>query len=168
MLADKKADGGAGLYILSDTVTSPTLAAQWKAAQQNYPNAKGMQWDPINRDSAHSASKTAFGDYYDAQYRLREADVIVSLDADFLSGITHPGFLRLAADYARRRKRAEASDSMNRLYAVESAPSATGFKAEHRLALRAGEVAAFAAALAAAVGAGGASAQAASRPAGKL
>ena len=168
MLADKKADGGAGLYILSDTVTSPTLAAQWKAAQQAYPNAKWLQWDPINRDSAYSASKTAFGDYYDAQYRLQAADVIVSLDADFLSGITHPGFLRLAADYASRRKLAEASDTMNRLYAVESAPSTTGFKAEHRLALRAGDVAAFAAALAAAVGAGGSSAQAPSGARGKI
>jgi len=69
--ADKKASGGAGLYILSDTVTSPTLAAQWKAAQQRYPNAKWLQWDPVNRDSAYSASKTAFGGYYDAQYRLQ-------------------------------------------------------------------------------------------------
>jgi MoCo/4Fe-4S cofactor protein with predicted Tat translocation signal len=161
MLADKKASGGAGLYILSDTVTSPTLAAQWKTAQQNYPNAKWLQWDPINRDSAYAASKTAFGDYYDAQYRLQDADVIVSLDADFLSGITHPGFLRLAADYAGRRKLAQAEAdggfSMNRLYAIESTPSTTGFKAEHRLALKAGEISSFAAALAAAVGVGGAS-----------
>jgi molybdopterin-containing oxidoreductase family iron-sulfur binding subunit len=103
MLADKKTTGGAGLYILSDTVTSPTLAKQWKTAQQTYPNAKWLQWDPINRDSAYAASKTAFGDYYDAQYRLEDADVIVSLDADFLSGITHPGFLRLAAGASWRR-----------------------------------------------------------------
>jgi hypothetical protein len=127
-------------------VTSPTLAAQWKAAQQKYPNAKWLQWDPVNRDSAYSASKTAFGDYYDAQYRLQDADVIVSLDADFLSGITHPGFLRLAADYAGRRKLADNKLTMNRLYAVESTPTTTGFKAEHRLALKAGEVASFAAA----------------------
>jgi MoCo/4Fe-4S cofactor protein with predicted Tat translocation signal len=168
MLSDKKASGGAGLYILSDTVTSPTLAAQWKVAQQNYPNAKWVQWDPINRDSAYSASKTAFGDYYDAQYRLQDADVIVSLDADFLSSITHPGFLRLAADYAGRRKLADANATMNRLYAVESVSTTTGFKAEHRLALRAGDIAPFAAALAAAVGAGGSSAQAPSGPAGKF
>ena len=162
MLADKKATGGTGLYILSDTVTSPTLAAQWKTAQQNYPNAKWVQWDPVNRDSAYTASKAAFGDYYDAQYRLQDADVIVSLDADFLSGISHPGFIRLAADYASRRKLMQTGSdapSMNRLYAVESTPSTTGFKAEHRLALRAGEVASFAAALAAAVGAGGSAAQ---------
>jgi molybdopterin-containing oxidoreductase family iron-sulfur binding subunit len=168
MLSDKKPSGGAGLYILSDTVTSPTLAAQWKAAQQNYPNAKFLQWDPINRDSAYSASKTAFGDYYDAQYRLQDANVIVSLDADFLSGIAHPGFLRLAADYAGRRKLIDPSITMNRLYAVESAPSTTGFKAEHRLALRAVEIAPFAAALAAAVGASGSGAQPPAGPAGKF
>jgi len=168
MLSDKKPSGGAGLYILSDTVTSPTLAAQWKAAQQSYPNAKWVQWDPINRDSAYSASKTAFGDYYDAQYRLQDADVIVSLDADFLSGITHPGFLRLAADYAGRRKLADQDVTMNRLYAVESVSTTTGFKAEHRLALRAGDIAPFAVALAAAVGVGGSSAQPPSGPAGKF
>jgi MoCo/4Fe-4S cofactor protein with predicted Tat translocation signal len=168
MLSDKKPSGGAGLYILSDTVTSPTLAAQWKAAQQSYPSAKWVQWDPINRDSAYSASKTAFGDYYDAQYRLQDADVIVSLDADFLSSITHPGFLRLAADYAGRRKLADASATMNRLYAVESASTTTGFKAEHRLAVRAGDIAPFAAALAAAVGVAGSSAQPPSGPAAKF
>jgi MoCo/4Fe-4S cofactor protein with predicted Tat translocation signal len=168
MLSDKKASGGTGLYILSDTVTSPSLAAQWKAAQQNYPNAKWVQWDPINRDSAYSASKTAFGDYYDAQYRLQDADVIVSLDADFLSGITHPGFHRLAADYAGRRKLTDPSIPMNRLYAVESAPTTTGFKAEHRLALKPSDIAPFAAALAAALGAGGAGAQPPAGPAGKL
>jgi MoCo/4Fe-4S cofactor protein with predicted Tat translocation signal len=168
LLSDKKPAGGAGIYILSDTVTSPTLAAQWKAAQQNYPNAKWMQWDPINRDSAYAASKTAFGDYYDAQYRLQDADVIVSLDADFLSSITHPGFLRLAADYAGRRKLADANATMNRLYAVESVSTTTGFKAEHRLALRAMDIGPFAAALAAAVGVGGSSAQPPSGTAGKF
>src|SRR5258708_9309516 len=144
MVSDKKASGGAGLYILSDTVTSPTLAAQWRAAQQNYPNAKWLQWDPVNLDSGYSASRTACGDYYDAQSRLQDADVIVSLDADFLSGITHPGFLRLAADYAGRRKLADKDTTMNRLYAVESVSTTTGFKAEHRLALPPGDIPPFA------------------------
>jgi MoCo/4Fe-4S cofactor protein with predicted Tat translocation signal len=156
MLSDKKASGGSGLYILSDTVTSPTLAAQWKMGQQAYPNAKWLQWDPVNRDSAYAASKAAFGGFFDAQYRLPAADVIVSLDADFLSGIAHPGFLRLAGDYAERRRASASSNGsmeMNRLYAVESTSSTTGFKADHRLAIKASEIAAFAAALAGAVGA---------------
>ncbi|HET8637602.1 MAG TPA: TAT-variant-translocated molybdopterin oxidoreductase, partial [Acidobacteriaceae bacterium] len=159
MLADKKATGGQGLYFLSDTVTSPTLAAQWKKGQANYPNAKWIQYDPVNRDSAYAASKAAFGDYADAQYRLAGADIIVSLDADFLSGIAHPGFHRLAKDYANRRKldqQTPGNYSMNRLYTVECMPTTTGMKSEHRLALRASDIAGFAADLAAALGAGGA------------
>ncbi len=45
---------------------------------------------------------------------------------------------------------------MNRLYAVESMTTTTGMKAEHRLALRASDIAGFAAALAAELGAGSA------------
>ncbi|MGC2161282.1 MAG: TAT-variant-translocated molybdopterin oxidoreductase [Silvibacterium sp.] len=159
MLMDKKATGGQGLYFLSSTVTSPTLAAQWKKGQATYPNAKWIQYDPVNRDSSYAASKAAFGDYADAQYRLADADIIVSLDADFLSGAAHPGFHRLAKDYASRRKLDAVSPgnySMNRLYAVESMTTTTGMKAEHRLALRASDIAAFAATLAAAVGVGSA------------
>ncbi len=156
----KRSAGGQGLYILSGTVTSPTLAAQWKKAQSFYPQAKWIQYDPVNRDSARIASKAVFGDFYDAQYKLEDADVIVSLDADFLSGINQPGFTKLAADWAARRRMVEPGTEqgkkMNRLYAVESSPTTTGFKADHRLAIKASDIPAFAAALAGAGGAGNA------------
>ncbi len=95
MLADKKSSGGQGLYFLSSTVTSPTLAAQWKKGQATYPNAKFIQYDSVNRDSAYAASKMAFGDYADAQYKLDAADIILSLDADFLSGSAFPASIVL-------------------------------------------------------------------------
>ncbi len=88
-----------------------------------------------------------------AQYDLSQADVIVSLDADFLSGASYPGFHKLVRDYAERRKHPE--KGMNRLYVVESTPTTTGMKAEHRLGLRASEIPAFAAELAKAVGVAG-------------
>jgi len=156
MLADKKPRGGQGLYFLSETVTSPTLAAQWAQGQKNYPQAKFVQYEPVNRDSHYTAAKQAFGSFVDAQYKLDQADVIVSLDADFLGGATFPGFHKLARDYAQKRK-LDGTDQMNRLYVVESVTTTTGFKAEHRLAVKPSEVAAFAQALANAVGAGGAS-----------
>ncbi len=155
MLADKKASGGQGLYFLSATVTSPTMAAQWQQGQKNYPQAKFIQYDTLNRDSHYTAAKQAFGQYVDAQYRLDQADVIVSLDADFLGGAQHPGFHRLAQDYANKRKLAGTDDAMNRLYTIETATTLTGFKAEHRLAVRPSQMAGFAQALAGAVGAGG-------------
>ena len=148
----KKLGGGNGLYFLSETITSPTLAAQWKQVQAAYPQAKMVQWEPVNQDSSRAASKAAFGSYTDAQYKLEEADVILSLDADFLGGIAQPGFLPMAAGYAERH-RYEAGKTMNRLYVVESMPTVTGFKAEHRLALKPSAIAAFASALAGGSGA---------------
>jgi MoCo/4Fe-4S cofactor protein with predicted Tat translocation signal len=160
-MQNKRAGGGQGLYILSGTVTSPTLAAQWKKAQSFYPQAKWVQYDPVNRDSARIASKAIFGDFYDAQYMLSDADVIVSLDADFLSGINQPGFTKLASDWAARRRLlepgSESGKKMNRLYAVESSPTTTGYKADHRLALKASDMPIFAAALSSALGANSAS-----------
>jgi MoCo/4Fe-4S cofactor protein with predicted Tat translocation signal len=156
--AAKKTNGGQGIYFLSETITSPTLAAQWKQVQAAYPQAKMVQWEPVNQDSSRAASKAAFGSYTDAQYKVEEADIILSLDADFLGGIGHPGFLPLAAGYAERH-RYEEGKTMNRLYVVETMPTVTGFKAEHRLALKPSEISTFALALANGVAPQGATAE---------
>ena len=137
---------GSGVYFLSETITSPTLAAQWKQVSAKYPAAKLVQYDAVNGDVARSASKAAFGDYFDTQYKLEEADVILALDADFLGGIAFPGFLPMSAAYAERH-RYEHGKPMNRLYVVETMPTTTGFKADHRLALKPSEIDAFANAL---------------------
>ncbi len=139
--------GGQGVVVLSETIISPSLAAQWKQLQVKYPQARLVQWEPVNRDSARIASKAAFGDFYDTQYKLENADVILSLDADFLSSSAFPGFLPLSAAYAERH-RYEAGKPMNRLYVVESMPTVTGAKAEHRLGLKPSDIEKFAAALA--------------------
>jgi molybdopterin-containing oxidoreductase family iron-sulfur binding subunit len=133
---------GTGIYFLTTTITSPTLARQWKAVQQAYPKARLVQYDP-------AAAGTALVSGPIPQFDLGGADVIVSLDADFLSGAAYPGFHKLVREYAARRKD---PSKLNRLYAIESTPTTTGMKAEHRLGLRASEVPAFAAALAAALG----------------
>ena len=138
---------GSGVYFLSETITSPTLAAQWKQVAAKYPAAKLVQYDAVNGDNARAASKAAFGDYFDTQYKLEDADVILALDADFLNGIAFPGFLPMAAVYAERH-RYEAGKTMNRMYVVETMPTVTGFKAEHRLALKPSEIDQFANALA--------------------
>jgi MoCo/4Fe-4S cofactor protein with predicted Tat translocation signal len=144
-----KANGGEGIYFLSTSITSPTLQRQWKEAQAAYPKAKLVQYDPV-------LAGTAFARGVNPQFSLADADVIVALDADFLSGASYPGFHKLTREYAARRK--DPAQPMNRLYSIESTPTTTGMKAEHRLMLRASEIPAFAAALASAVGASGVSA----------
>jgi MoCo/4Fe-4S cofactor protein with predicted Tat translocation signal len=134
--------GGDGVYFLSETITSPSLAAQWKQVQAKYPQAKLVQYDAVSGDNGRKASKAAFGDYLDAQYKLEDADVILALDADFLGGIAFPGFLPLSAAYAERH-RYEEGKTMNRMYVVETMPTVTGYKAEHRLALKPSEIESF-------------------------
>ncbi|HUQ49235.1 MAG TPA: TAT-variant-translocated molybdopterin oxidoreductase, partial [Terriglobales bacterium] len=152
--AAEKGKQGSGLRILTETVVSPTLAGQLREVLRAYPQAKWYQYDAVNRDSARAGARMAFGQYLDAQYQLQNAEIIVSLDADFLGGGYFPGFLKLARDFASRRKLLDTKE-MNRLYVVESQMSPTGGKADNRLALRAWEVEQFAGALAGAVGAGG-------------
>ena len=108
------------------------------------PKAKLVQYDPAIAGTAseHGAN---------IRYDLTKADIIVSLDADFLSGAAFPGFHKLLREYAARRK----SATLNRLYAIESTPTTTGLKAEHRLGLRASEIPAFTAELGKALGING-------------
>ncbi|HZO99445.1 MAG TPA: TAT-variant-translocated molybdopterin oxidoreductase, partial [Terriglobia bacterium] len=137
---------GAGLRILTETVTSPTLADQIRALLAEFPQAKWHQYEPAGRDAAREGSRLAFGEYLNTVYRFDQADVILSLDADFLC--SGPGAVRYARDFAARRRVVGPDSTMNRLYVVESTPSNTGAMADHRLPLRSAEVAGFAAAIA--------------------
>ncbi len=90
-----------------------------------------MCYEPINRDNVYEGAKLAFGQPVETIYDFSKADVILSLDADFLSA-GFPGSTRYIRDFAKRRD--PDVGNMNRLYVVESTMSATGAKADHRLA----------------------------------
>ena len=145
---------GAGIRILTESVSSPTLAAQIRELLTRFPSAKWHQWDPASRDNARGGAALAFGEFVDAHYRFEHADVILSLDADFLGG--GPGALRYARDFTARR-RPENAERMNRLYAIESMPTSTGARADHRLPARPSAIGAIAHAISAALGAPGGS-----------
>jgi MoCo/4Fe-4S cofactor protein with predicted Tat translocation signal len=154
-----KSVNGAGFRILTGTITSPTIADQIQALLKLYPQAKWHQWEPAVSDGAREGSKLAFGRYVNTVYRPQRAEVILSLDSDFLA--SGPGHIRYMKEFYRRRKLDEheeverLSGEMNRLYVVEPTPSVTGSNADHRLPLRASEIEQFARALAAKLGLGG-------------
>jgi MoCo/4Fe-4S cofactor protein with predicted Tat translocation signal len=148
------AAGGAGLRILTDTITSPSLAAQIGAVLKQFPNAKWHQYETCGRDNAREGARMAFGKPVNTVYRLEQADVIVSLDADFVS--SGPGHVRYARDFSSRRVIDGPTAKLNRLYVVESMTTSTGAVADHRKAVRASEVVIFARELAGAAGVGSA------------
>jgi molybdopterin-containing oxidoreductase family iron-sulfur binding subunit len=145
---------GAGIRILTESVTSPTLAWQLRAFLAKFPQAKWHQYEPAARDAVRAGARLAFGEVVNTVYRLDKAEVVVALDADFLA--SGPGSVRYARDFAAQRKLQSPDAAMGRLYAVESTPTPTGATADHRLALRPSQVEAFARALALALGVEGA------------
>ena len=142
---------GAGVRILSETVTSPTLHAQLNAVLERFPEARWHQFEPVNRDNAHRGALLAFGEVHDPQYHFEKAAVVLALDSDFM--FSHPAGLRYIRDFAELRRVSAGRKTMSRLYSVESTPSVTGSNADHRLALSSGEIEDLAAAVAQQLGA---------------
>jgi MoCo/4Fe-4S cofactor protein with predicted Tat translocation signal len=149
-LAAQKARGGAGLRLLTETVTSPTLARQVRELLAAFPQARWHQWEPVGRDGARLGARLAFGQFVDTSYRFDRADIVLTLDADFLA--CGPGSARYARDFARRRRLGSDNPVVSRLYALESMPTLAGARADHRLAVRARDVEPVARAIAAAIG----------------
>ncbi|PWT80907.1 MAG: molybdopterin oxidoreductase [Blastocatellia bacterium] len=124
---------GAGLRILTERVTSPTLADQLHALLTELPAARWHQYEPITRDNVRAGTRLAFGQNLHVRHSLDRADVIVSLDADFLG--VGPADLRDTRWFTGRRRPANGGSSLNRLYVIETTPSITGTMADHRLPL---------------------------------
>jgi MoCo/4Fe-4S cofactor protein with predicted Tat translocation signal len=142
-----RAKQGAGLRFLTETVTSPTLAAQMKALLTDFPQAKWHQYEPVNHDNARAGAMLAFGQPVNTIYDFSKAERILSLDADFLAAM--PGTLRYARDFAARRRITEGKKEMSRLYVIETTPTNTGASADHRWSVRPSEILAMAHSLAA-------------------
>ena len=136
-LTIQKALSGAGVRILTPTISSPTLKDQMQAFLAVYPQAKWHVYEPVNRDNVLEGAKLAFGQPVETRYDFSKADVIVSLDADFLYA-GFPGNTRYIRDFASRRN--PDNGNMNRLYVIESTPSTTGLKADHRMSVRATDI----------------------------
>ncbi len=129
---------GEGVRILSNTITSPTLANQLQLFLTQFPNAKWHSYDAINCDSVALGAMMAFGEDLRPIYQFDQASVVVSFDADFL------GPSRAQQAYARafverrkvRGKEITNQGPFNRLYMVDSSVSLTGSFADHRIPLR--------------------------------
>jgi MoCo/4Fe-4S cofactor protein with predicted Tat translocation signal len=147
-LTAQKALQGAGIRILTPTISSPTLADELRGFLKIYPQAKWHVYEPINRDNVLEGAKLAFGQPVETRYDFEKADVIVSLDADFLYA-GFPGDVRYIRDFAKRRN---PDGNMNRLYVIESTPTTTGAKADHRLPITAGQIDGFVRLFASALG----------------
>lgn len=141
---------GAKMAVLSGRVTSPTLVSKVESLLAKYPAIKWHQFEAVDNDG----ELQALGGNVPV-YDFSQADVILSLDGDFMAG--NPHTVGLAQAFAAKRDPA-LRERMCRLYAVESAPNNTGAFADHRAPVKPSEVLQMAMAVGFALGLGGFSA----------
>ncbi|NQV42977.1 MAG: TAT-variant-translocated molybdopterin oxidoreductase [Candidatus Marinimicrobia bacterium] len=146
LAAEHVETGGEGLAILSESFSSPTMMRLSEAFMEKFPQATWVTYDSVSDENIFAGIQAATGALARPKYRFKEANVVLSLDSDFLqmdsNDIPH------ARDFAGRRKVRSENDSMNRLYVVEGTYTITGGMADHRLRVQSGQVGMFAAALA--------------------
>jgi hypothetical protein len=122
--------GLAGAHVLTPTTTSPTearLLAKLKTLGVGH-----TQHEPFLSVNEERGCELAFGRPLTPLYDFATADVVVSLDADFL----HEGGAALshARTFASRR-RPPAGEKRNYHYAFECSPTITGAQADKRVAV---------------------------------
>ncbi|MDB5172900.1 MAG: Fe-S-cluster-containing hydrogenase subunit [Phycisphaerales bacterium] len=142
---------GKGLRLLTGTVTSPSLADRIQELLRQYP---GSRWHTHEPASHAGVSGRPGGGAGRVVYDFSKADVILSLDGDFI--FEDPGSLTYARQFidGRRRKLGASpkQQTMNRLYVVESTFTLTGTMADHRRPVKPSQVEAVARAIAAKLG----------------
>jgi MoCo/4Fe-4S cofactor protein with predicted Tat translocation signal len=141
------ADGGAGLAVLSESFSSPTLARLASEFRARYPRAIWATYEAVSDENRLAGLRSATGRDLDLMLRIDQASVILALDADPL--LTDPEMIRHTRGFAAGRRAGASGGGMNRLYAVEAVYSLTGAMADHRLRLESRQIAPFLAALAA-------------------
>jgi Fe-S-cluster-containing dehydrogenase component len=140
---------GEGFRLLTGRVTSPTLLRQIDKLLQTFPNAKWHAYESVDAGNEQSGSALAFGRPLKMVPRLERARVLVALDADPLG--PGPDQLRNARGFAAQRR--PQAGAFSRIYSIEAAPTLTGTKADHRVALHPQVIGEFAVAIARSLGA---------------
>ena len=131
-------NGGAGLAVLIRPFSSPTTARLAQAFRQRFPEARWVVYDPVSDENALDGIGSVAGTGLQPMYHFERAEVVLSLECDFL--LTEPENVRHARGFAESRRISGPGDSMSRLYVAESGFSLTGGNADHRLRLQSGQV----------------------------
>ncbi len=147
VMGDIDSAAGAGLTILTETVTSPTIQWQMARLMQLFPEMKWREHDPMGRNNTRMGALQAFGEYTETKIDFTKAKTILSLDANFL--VEGPAHVRYARDFAITRSASATADAadyearehfshdeMSRLYVAECTPTLTGAAADHLQVLR--------------------------------
>ncbi len=145
-MAAFRAEGGAGVRLLTGPVTSPSLAAQVAALQAAMPRMRWHGHEPVSRAGVRDGSRQAFGQVLETRWRFDRARVVVALDGDFLD--PGPQQVGVSRDWVTARRASAAQGPLLTLHAFGPTPCLTSAKADHHAPLSGAELVALAGCLA--------------------
>ena len=152
-LTDLAPNSGAGVVLVTQMVGSPTLYSQIQNFLIRHPAAQWVQYEAASRRNMIDGAAMALSPVTESHFRFDLAKVVVSLDSNVM--MEGPAAARYQRDIMAGRDLGSGRTEMNRVYAVECAPTTLGVIADHRLPLRASLIPAFTRALAARLGVAG-------------
>ncbi|MGE5465852.1 MAG: 4Fe-4S dicluster domain-containing protein [Ignavibacteria bacterium] len=123
-------DGGAGLRVLTGTLTSPSWIAAWRELLRHFPAARRHCWEALHDDGAREAAQLAYGRPVDTVLHPDRARIILAVGADPLG--EGPAWVAQARRFAELRRDPRRP---SRLYVVDIAATLTGANADERVSL---------------------------------
>ncbi|CAN5697324.1 TAT-variant-translocated molybdopterin oxidoreductase [soil metagenome] len=123
-----------GVAIVSGTRPSPSVKSIIADFGKAFGGARWVQYDPLSVESIRLGQKASYGRAILPRYRFNAANMIVSIDADFLGTLISP--VEFAKQWSKRRA---PGPDMARFVAFESFLSTTGMNADDRIRIRASQ-----------------------------
>lgn len=130
-------NSGSKVAIVSSTIISPSTNALVFEFLSKYPNAYHVTHDAMSYSGLIEATEKSFGSKNLPVYKFGNADVILSIGADFAASWLNP--VEYAKDYSTRRKVSKENTNMSQHIHVESVPSPTSATADMKYVVSASD-----------------------------
>ncbi|MCH8327348.1 MAG: hypothetical protein IID15_02330 [Candidatus Marinimicrobia bacterium] len=129
---------GKSIVILTESILSPSTKYHLERFTTTHANARHVTYDPLSSSAILQAQQINFGRPALPQYHFDQADVIVSIDADFLGTWISP--VEFTSAWSSRRRPTAKHPEMSYHVQFEGRMSLSGSKADQRFRLSPEEV----------------------------
>ena len=146
---DHFADRNRNILFIDEFTSSPTYHRLKREIRSEFSNVDWVSYEPFSDINVVEGTQIAFGQRLRTVNHYDEADLVVSLDHDFMSPHADNNSVENAVNITSKRRVNSTDDQMSRVYCVENVYSNTGSYADHRLRLKSSDIAPFTFALAA-------------------
>ncbi len=135
-LSSIKSKGGK-VVVVSPTIISPSTQAAINEFLTAYPGSTHIQYDTLSSSAILKANEKTFGKAFIPSYQFDKAELIVSINADFLGTWLSP--IEYSKQFMKNRRLTEGQRKMSRLISFEGGVSLTGSNADKRIQIRPSE-----------------------------